>query len=176
MTATVQAGPAPAPDSARPRARSAAAPHGRARGAGSRSEGTPSPPFLPGVPLGGRPAAAHLRAPGVLPVFPPEASAADLRRRPLRPRPPRPLGAGTARFRALRPASCGPSVASLPPAPAARSESESRERAASVTGAGSAPADDNKFVARRRWWRCRPQPLRRCRVPARSLAPSRCAD
>lgn len=114
VTATAQAGPAPTPDSAR--APSAAAPHGRACGAGCRSRGEPWL-ALPRVPLRGRPAAAHLRAPGVLPVFPPEASAADLRHRPLRPRPPRPLRAGTARFRALRPASCGSSVASLPPAP-----------------------------------------------------------
>lgn len=58
-------------------------------------------------------------APGILRPLPPAASETDPRPRPLpSPPSPRPLGAGTAPFRALFPASPAPtSVASLPPVP-----------------------------------------------------------
>lgn len=163
LPGTAQAGSAPNPTPSQPghRAASAVAPHGPACRATSGSEGPQlalEPPSTPGRPPAASPATAHLRTPRVLLSFPPQASGSDLLHHPISSPPsPRPLGAGTAPFRVLFPASFAPQCGVTSALPGRALESGSHGRAGSVPQSGARPVDDNKFVAQRRW-RCPLQP------------------
>lgn len=154
----------------------------------------PRPGLLRCVPLAGplgdpEPLTATARphpAPGLLTCARPAPTSSSLPGRLERPRgavpppalaPPRPLGAGTAPFRALLPASSALVWRHFRQRPGARSERGSRERARSVPEPGACLADDNKFDARRRRrWRRPPQYLPQALPPPRvpSCIPSPC--